>query len=235
MQMESGYGISSGYTASQAARLLGVGRHEVARLVRAGVLRARKTDSGNLVVDPVSVHAHGALPQFKGRPWSSQTAWAALLTLGGDDTSWLEYHKRRRLFLKLKEIGAKELVWLARNRMEARRYLISPSFEDDVKEALIASGMASSFVSDLGLASAAPVLDGYAVGRTPEEIERDFFLVEDASGPCTVRFAKDLPDSLRGATEMPESVVAADLAISVDAREQRCGLNYLEGLLDGMR
>ncbi len=235
MKMESGYDISSGYTASQAARLLGVGRHEVARLVRTGVLRAWKTDSGDLVVDPGSVHARRALSQFKGRPWDSQTAWAALLALGGDDASWLEYHKRRRLFLKLKEIGAEELVWLARNRMEARRYLVSPSFEDDVKEALVATGMASSFASCLGLASMAPVLDGYAVGRTPEEVERDFFLVQDASGPCTVRFAKDLPDFLAGAAEMPKPVVAADLAMSVDARERRCGLDYLEGLLHGMR
>ncbi|WP_165053290.1 hypothetical protein [Adlercreutzia sp. ZJ305] len=233
--MEGRCDISSGYTASQAARLLGVGRHEVARLVRAGALRARKTDSGNLVVDPGSVHAHGALSPFRGRPWSPQTAWAALLALGGDDASWLEYHKRRRLFLKLREIGAEELVWLARNRMEARRYLVSPSFEDDVREALVASGMASPFASRLGLASTAPVLDGYALGRTPEEVERGLFLVEDASGPCTVRFAKGLPGSLADAAEMPEPVVAADLAMSADARERRCGLDYLEGLLDGMR
>ncbi len=233
--MESRYDIASGYTASQAARLLDVGRHEVARLVRAGVLLARKTDSGDLVVDPGSVHGRRALSQFKGRPWDQQTAWAALLALGGGDVSWLEYHKRRRLFLKLGEIGAEELVWLARNRMEARRYLVSPSFEDDVRGALVATGMASSFVSDLGLASTVPVLDGYAVGRTQEEIERDFFLVEDASGPCTVRFAKGLPDFLAGVVEMPGPIVAADLAMSVDARERRCGLDYLEGLLDGMR
>ena len=71
--------MASGYTTSQAARLLGVGRHEVARLVRNGILRARKTDSGTLAIDPDSVHAHEALSQFKGRPWSPQTAWAALL------------------------------------------------------------------------------------------------------------------------------------------------------------
>ncbi len=123
--MENAPDMASGYTASQAARLLGMGRHEVARLVRNGILRARKTDSGALAIDPGSVHAHGALSQFKGRPWSPQTAWAALLAIGGDDVSWLEYHKRRRLLLKLREIGAGELIWLARNRMEARRYLVS--------------------------------------------------------------------------------------------------------------
>lgn len=235
MQMKSGYDISSGYTTSQAARLLGIGRHEVARLARVGILRAGKTDSGSLVVDPDSVHAQGALSQFKGRPWSPQTAWAALFALDGDEVLWLEYHKRRRLFLKLKEISAEELVWLARNRMEIRRYLVSPSFEDDVRGALVATGMASSFAFDLGLASLVPVLDGYVIGRTPEEVERDFFLVEGSSGSCTVRFARDLPDSLACADEMPESVVAADLAMSVDVRERRCGLDYLKGLLDGMR
>ena len=233
--MENAYDIASGYTTSQAARLLGVGRHEVARLVRNGILRARKTDSGTLAIDPGSVHAHEALSQFKGRPWSPQTAWAALLAIGGDDVSWLEYHKRRRLLLKLKEIGAGELIWLARNRMEARRYLVSPSFEDDVRKALVATGMASVLANDLGLASTAPVLDGYVVGMTAEELERDFFLVEDATGSCTARFASDLPDSLADATGMPAAVVAADLAMSVDTRERRRGLAYLEGLLDGMR
>lgn len=235
MQMERAHDIASGYTASRAAKLLGVGRHEVARLVRNGTLHAQKTDSGELVVDPNSVHAHEALFPFKGRPWSPQTAWAALLALGGDDVSWLEYHKRRRLFLKLKDIGAEKLVWLARNRMDARGYLVSPSFEDDVREALVATGMASSFVAELGLAPTTPVLDGYSIGRTVEEFEHDFFLVEDTSGPCIVRYAKDLPTSLEDMTEMPEPVVAADLAMSVDARERRCGLGYLEGLLDGMR
>lgn len=235
MQIENTNDIASGYTASQAARLLGVGRHEVARLARSGVLSARKTDAGALVLDPGSVHAHGALSQFKGRPWSPQTAWAALLAIGGGDVSWLDYHKRRRLFLKLKEIGVGKLVWLARNRMEARRYLVSPSFEGGVKGALVATGMASTLVNDLGLASTVPILDGYAVGMTAEELEHNFFLVEDATGPLTVRFANDLPDLLADVAEMPAAVVAADLAMSLDARERKCGLDYLEGLLDGMR
>ena len=119
--------------------------------------------------------------------------------------------------------------------MDARGYLVSPSFEDDVREALVATGMASSFVAELGLAPTTPVLDGYSIGRTAEEFEHDFFLVEDTSGPCLVRSAKDLPASLEDMTEMPEPVVAADLAMSVDARERRCGLGYLERLLDGMR
>lgn len=235
MQMENMSDIASGYTASQAAKLLGVGRHEVARLVRSGILRARKADSGVLVIDPTSLHAHEVLAQSKGRPWDAQTAWAALLALGGGDVSWLEYHRRRRLLLKLREIGAEELVWMARNRMKTRRYLVSPSLEGDLREALVATGMASGLANDLGLASTMPVLDGYAVGKTPEEMEHDFLLVEDAAGSCTVRFASGLPAPLVDATEMPAPVVAADLAMSVDARERRCGLDYLEGLIDGMR
>ncbi|WP_273089192.1 helix-turn-helix domain-containing protein [Cryptobacterium curtum] len=233
--MKSTHDIASGYTASQAAKLLGVGRHEVARLVRNGILHARKTDFGALMIDPDSVHAHEALSQFKGRPWNPQTAWAALLAIGGNDISWLEYHKRRRLLLKLREIDATELVWLARNRMKAKRYLVSSSFEDDVRKALVATGMASTFANSLGLVSTVPTLDGYAVGMTAEELECNFFLVEDATGSCTARFASDLPDSLADATEMPAAVVACDLAMSVDVRERRCGLDYLGGLLDEMR
>ncbi len=233
--MKGTHDIASGYTSSQTARLLGVGRHEVARLVRNGSLRAGRTESGTLVVDPASVHEHAALSQFRGRPWQAQTAWAALLAIGGGDVSWLEYHRRRRLLLKLKGIGAEELVWLARNRMQAKRYLASPSFEDDVRQALVPTGMASPLAYGMGLASTEPVLDGYAFGKAPEEVERELFLVEDADGPVTVRFANDLPEALVGADKMPAAVVAADLATSVDARERRCGLDYLEGLLDGMR
>ena len=70
---------------------------------------------------------------------------------------------------------------------------------------------------------------------TAEELERNFFLVEDATGSCTARFASDLPDSLADATEMPAAVVACYLAMSVDVRERRSGLYDLEGLLDEMR
>ena len=65
---------------------------------------------------------------------------------------------------------------------------------------------------------------------TAEELERNFFLVEDATGSSTARFASDLPDSLADATEMPAAVGACDLAMSVDVRERRSELDHLEDL-----
>ena len=74
--MENAPDMASGYTASQAARLLGVSRHEVARLVRNGTLRARKTDSGTLAIDPGSVHAHEALGSALGAVGEGTSATA---------------------------------------------------------------------------------------------------------------------------------------------------------------
>ena len=223
--------IPGGYSTSQAAERLGVSRHEVARLVRAGTLDARMIDAGLYVVDPGSVQRRAAATVLRGRPWDARTAWAALLALEGEGDLGIAYHAERRLRRRLAEVSAEELAALSGKRMRVIRYRCAPSFADDVRGSLSLSGVSSPWASDMGLAvSACDGIDGYVL-RAEADIVRDCFLIADAGGGCVLREARDLPEPLRGLPSMPPTVAAADLALSADERERRCGLDFLEGRL----
>lgn len=233
--MTEQHNIPSGYSTSQAAKLLDVSQHEVARLVRAGALNACKIDAGPYVIDAESVQRRMSSTVSKGRPWDAETAWAALLMLDGIDIPNIGYHKRRRLRLKLADISAEELIALSRKRMRASAYRCSPSFTDEVRREISLSGGASPWVNAMGLATpVADTIDGYAL-RPEAEIARDFFLLADTTGTCILRTAYDLPEPLRTLRVMPPIIVAADLALSTDARERRCGLDFLEEKLNEHR
>lgn len=223
--------ITTGYSAAQAAELLGVQTHEVTRLFRAGVLKGRKVAGGALLLDAGSVQSYKSNSRGKGRPWNAQTAWAALLLLDGKDISWLTYHQKRRLLEKLKSISAEDLVWLARKRATAEAYSVSQSFADDVRACLVKSGMSASSSAGMGLVSSARTIDGYA---READVAEKFFMMPDQSGNCIIRIAEEAPAGLLDEEEMPATVVAADLALSLDEREKRCGLDYLRGALDAI-
>lgn len=225
--------IQNGYSTAQAAQLLGVDGHEVTRLYRAGVILGHKIAGGALILDAQSVQTYRNVSCGSGRPWDAQTAWAALLLLDGQDIDWLPYHRRRRLLQKLNSVSASELVWLARKRAAVTRYRISPSFSDDLRGKLCLTGMSASSVTDLGLVAASGAIDGYVTD--PAGVVRDFYLMPDAAGTCFLRTPSDVPAGLLLEGEMPKTVVAADLAFSLDVRERRCGLDYLERVLHANR
>lgn len=231
MQMINGLDITTGYSAAQAAELLGVQTHEVTRLFRAGVLKGQKVAGGALLLDAGCVQSYKSNSRGKGRPWDAQTAWAALLLLDGKDVSWLPYHRKRRLLEKLESISAEDLVWLARKRATAEVYSVSQSFADDVRASLAQSGMSASSSAGMGLVSSARIIDGYA--READVVEK-YYMMPDQGGNCIIRTAEGAPAGLLEEAEMPTTVVAADLAMSLDEREKRCGLDYLRGALDAI-
>lgn len=225
--------ISNGYTTAQAAVLLGVDTHEVTRLYRTGAIVGQKIAGGILLLDSASVQEFYNAPRKAGRPWDAQTAWAALLLLEGVEVDAIPYHRMRRLKQKLATITAEELVWLARKRQSAQRYNVSPSFSEDLRSALCLTGMSASSASDLGLVVNSKIIDGYS--KDAPMLAEELYLMPDAIGNCTVRSAIGAPSELLEMTEMPIAVVAADLALSLDSRERRCGLDYLKGALDAIR
>lgn len=233
---ERGY-IEGGFTTQAAAKKLGVGRHEVVRLIHAGKLAAQRTDSGSFVVSSASLSAYEKPRRAKGRPWRAETAWAALDLLGGGSAEWLDYQRRWRLDKKLRSIGAEELCWLSRNRQEAGTYTCFGSMLDVVRGATIATGYSAcaGTLQAVGLAPCPTLVDGYARGGDASGLVVGLCLVESEAGEATLRVAHGLPDEYASLPEMPAAVVAADFAISVDPRERRCGLDYLEGLLDAYR
>lgn len=186
--METQQNIPAGYTTAQVAQRLGISQHEVARHIRNGSLSAILTDAGIYVIDPDSTHRFENNTRKKGRPWDAETSWTALLLLDGVIETELNYHRERRLRLKL--------------------------------------GLATNTER---------VIDGYPRKSLHETID-ELFLVPNSNGNCILREPIGLPQRLQGLSEMPPPiVVAADLATSVDARERRCGLDYLKRKLAEFR
>lgn len=56
----------------------------------------------------------------------------------------------------------------------------------------------------------------------------------DQGGNFIIRIAEGAPVGLLDEAEMPATVAAADLAMSPDEREKRCGLDYLRGAFDAI-
>lgn len=226
--------IPAGYSTRQAASMLGISRHEITRLVRNGMLEAAKTDVGVYIIDPNSLHEFKGKERIKGRPWDASTAWAALLALEGLDSNDLSYHQKRRLNIALHTLSAEELVSKASKRALTKRFAISPSFVDDAQNGMIPSGVSDRRLDQLGLSIFSDELDGYVIVPL-EDIVQEWHLMPDNNGKCTIRIPNDLPDILVKTKEMPLAVVAADLAGSVNARERRCGIDYLQRKLDEYR
>ncbi len=86
----------------------------------------------------------------------------------------------------------------------------------------------------LDTATQLDTIDGYTT-KELESIVAKFHLVPDRAGKCTIRVPHDLPKALSGIKKLPLTVVAADLAGSVNTRERKCGLNYLQRKLDDYR
>lgn len=229
--MTTSSSISGHYSSAQAAQLLGVTDHEIARLVRDGELSAIKAAGRAFLLSASEVQLYAAIRQGKGRPLSASTAWAALWLLSGLDADWLDYSQMRRLHIKLKNITPEALVWQTRKRMSTKRFRVSQSFVSKLKEELVLTGR--SCISELNseLTEQSEILEGYA-HVSLHDLEKRYHLVEDVTGNAIIHIAEgeqQLSDSM-GAT--PIAVVAADLAITLDARERRVGLDVLRRLID---
>jgi excisionase family DNA binding protein len=226
--------IAGYYSTAQAATLLGVSSHEVARLARAGELNAHKAVGNVLLIDAVDVRLLEALSKRKGRPFSSKVSWAALWLLSGLEVAWLDYPQTRRLNIRLKTTNAQELLWLTRKRASTKRYRAYPLAAASLRKELVLSGKSCAVLPEYGLTSLNDVLEGYAL-VTPEQLKERHHLIEDSAGKIIVHSLLEKHPTLNGLAQMPIAAAAADLASSLDARERRAGLDVLERLLDEYR
>jgi excisionase family DNA binding protein len=227
-------GIPGHYSSAQAAQLLGVTNHEIARLVRDGELSAVRAAGKALLLKAGDIHLHAAISQGRGRPLSVTNAWAALWLLSGLDVDWLDYPQMRRLRLKLEDITPKELVWQTRRRMSTKRFRASQSFIQKIGDELVLTGRSCISVLDSDLTEQSGILEGYACSSL-EDMEKRYHLVEDVSGNVIIHIAErehQLSDSIEQA---PIAAVAADLAITLDTRERNAGLSTLRRLLNEFR
>lgn len=223
--------ISDYYSSTQAAQLLGVSDHEIARLVRDGELSAINAAGRAFLLNASEVHTYAAIRQGKGRPFSSSTAWAALWLLSCLDVDWLDYYKMRRLRIKLENITPEELVWQARKRMSTKRFRASRSFVPKLKEELVLTGRSCTSVLGSELTEQSEILEGYARSNLLD-IQEKYHLAEDISGNVIIHVAEGEQNLFDGIKRAPIAVVAADLAITLDTREHSTGLGILRRLID---
>ena len=223
--------ISGHYSSVQAAQLLGVTDHEIARLVRDGELSATKVAGRAFLLDASEVHLYAEIRQGKGRPLSPPSAWAALWLLSGLNVDWLDYSQMRRLRIKLKSIAPEELVWQTRRRMSAKRFRASRSFIPKLRGELVLTGKSCISVLGSEITEQSEILEGYSpLGF--QALEQRYHLAEDATGNAIIRVAEGEQRLFDGIEQAPIAVVAADLAITLDTRERSAGLNVLRRLLN---
>lgn len=222
--------IPGHYSSSQAAQLLDVTNHEVARLVRDGELSAIKIAGRAFLLNARDVHLYAATRQGKGRPLSASSAWAALWLLSGLNVEWLDYSQMRRLSTKLKTITPEELVWQTRRRMVTKRFRVSHSFISKMSEELVLTGRSCIPALKSDLTEQNDVLEGYT-NSEPEDLEKRYHLVEDATGNAIIHIAESEQQLFESINQAPIAVIAADLSITLDTRERSAGLDILRRLI----
>src|SRR4051812_28953468 len=100
-------------TSAQAAAALGVSVRQVQRLAESGELTEVARVGGNILLDSHSVHRLAQRGRQRGRPWSIETAWAALELLDFGRTTRLNAAQRSRLRARLRSMDAEEFIRLA--------------------------------------------------------------------------------------------------------------------------
>jgi hypothetical protein len=213
-------------TRDVAARLH-LSPRQVQRLVAHGDLRQPVRG----VLDADSVDRYEATTRgARRRPWSPETAWAAVALLSGVTPTSLQGSQLSRLRGRLRAISAEDLVERARARAEVTRWLAHrstvPRLRPDVITPARALGLAA--VPDTGV-------DGYVPVDRVAGLVTAHGLVDDLGrGQVTLRATAEHPGLVRDLAE--RGVLAAlDLATSLDPRERRVATDALQVVLDRYR
>jgi excisionase family DNA binding protein len=226
-------GISGKLTVAEASVRLGVSRHQVRELINNSTLRATRTAGDAFLIDALSLEKLRLAKRSNGRPWNQSSAWATLWLLSGLKVDWLSYHQLRRLKISLAEITPDELVWMSRKRTESIPVRISESFMDKAKQLLVPTGMSASSISSFGLSGSVTMLAGYISTRDYELFVKIVHAVEGDNPNLEVLVSDWLPFGNQKFKDIPDAVIATDLAVSLDTRERVAGLKKLKELLNG--
>lgn len=215
----------------EAAERLGVSRRQVQRLIAAGELPAQRTAGDAWLVDALALNALNRARPSRGRPWTGETAWAALWWLSGLDAGWLGARTEARLRGRLRRLDSSALVAACRRRATTHRYRASESFLIALRDAVALSGSGAATAADFGIAADETRVDGYVDRETLGDLVTRFHLTPDARGNVTIRAVEAPPAGLLDRRAMPTAVVALDLAESLEVRERSAGLRVLEDML----
>lgn len=206
---------------AQAAQRLGVSQRQVQRLVRQGTLRGKTTAGGALLVDALAVAQASRQRSGRGRPWSTSTAWAALLGV----SEGIDVRTRNRLRHHLEALPADELLLKVEPRARRRTFRASSSYLEQILAELVPTGVSALESVDTDIVFARDRVEGYIHPGRVDDVVRRFHLVEDRAGNVVLHETTYEP--VLRATTLPAQVIGADLAASREARERAAGLNLV--------
>jgi hypothetical protein len=215
-------------TVSEAAGLLGVSTRQVQHLVASGELRQLARG----IVDRTSVEL---LSIVRGgsheRAWSADTAWGAVSLLSGGAADWMGATQRSRLRLRLRGLGAADLVERTRGRATVRRYRAHSSAGQRLLGILV---YAADAAGRLGLADTNDI-DGYLAAEDEAGLVTAHGLIRDDEGRVTLRTTTMDLDIVRDLANRNVVLAGLDLSESLDARERRAGLHAVDRALRDFR
>lgn len=222
------------HTTREVAEVLGVSQHQVCQLVKSGELQAEQTPGGHYLVDVRSAIRYKIIYAGKGRPLSPSQAFGALFLLSGIEPAWLSKNQLARADELLQKTTPERLVWITRKRKTT--YVVPKTQLTTKPEDRVKTGLSALRKARIGL----------TVQNGPEEI---YVLDENIHGlgsiqndshnrqMCIVHVIKDKSESnwFKDLDVMPDAIVAADLAESIDPRTRLSGIKRLEELIDEYR
>ncbi|MDR1213311.1 MAG: hypothetical protein LBK54_04375 [Propionibacteriaceae bacterium] len=212
-------------TATELADRLGVTRQRALGLLGSGVIAGRRLANGVWLADGDAVARYEVVARRgRGRSLDRSTAWGVLWTLSGLRADWLGETTRARVRRRLREWSADDLVRATAGRTVAHRYTAANA--ERAAAGLIATGRAAADALGSGLINDRRRVSGYVRSGSPDEYAESHFMVADVAGQDLV-YENTLPVDFDGDV-MPDAVIAADLATSVDTRERSAGLQSIE-------
>lgn len=231
-------------TPHDAANRLGIAEHRVVELARKSVLDSIRPGRRTLLLEARSVYRLAAAERFAGRPLGLRSAWGILWMLDGLQADWLSPVQKSRVKKRLSELSAAQVVWSVRKRGDRTAFWAEGTLVPRIKESIACTGISAIAVSPKEAYAAhrdfdlvAPMGSNRAIGYLPERemesIQSRYCLLPAANGNIEILTAEWLPFSIGSA--LPNSVVAVDLATSLDPRERQAGLQYIEERLEVFR
>lgn len=218
-------------TTEAAAQRLGVSQRQVQRLIASGELAAQRTAGDAWLVDALALNALSRSRPARGRPWSAETAWAALWSLSGLEADWLGTRTAARMRDRLEHLDTKTLVHACRRRATVYSYRASDSFLDGLRATITLTGASATTVADFEMPPDLTRVDGYCTPDTLTDLVTSSHLTRDDRGNVTLRVVDGPAEALLDGPAMPIGVVAIDLAESYEPRERSAGVRVLKRLL----
>lgn len=207
---------------SDAALRLGVSEQRVRALISAGAIEAEKV-AGAWWIPAHSLARLVTVDRGEGgRPLSSWSAWALLLTASNEPVEWGSPRMRRRVTVMLREHGLSVAFRKLARRAGRHTFIAHASELPRLRSSqdLMLSGVSAIGSHGIGLHGGDEV-EAYVPAGALQRLVSHHGLLFGGEGNVTLRSVSDELWSLLHRPNAPKAAVLADLAEHPDARTRR--------------